>query len=202
MDAHIPLPSALGMRRLAAFLKETGSLLTPAEAMNEAVDDWIARKRGQLPDAVPEATRGYRWKELFLPEGTVLRMHRGGGTFDARVQGNDLMYEGRPVSPRQMTVTVAGKGYNAWRALWVLLPGLTRWQQACRLRDKARLRPPRPTLSPQEALAAAAECMSDTLRSALSLVEQTKAHVVQPVERRRERQPRATDGIEAQPPDG
>jgi hypothetical protein len=190
------------MRRLAAFLKETGSLLTPAEAMNEAVDDWIARKRGQLPDAVPEATRGYRWKELFLPEGTVLRMHRGGGTFDARVQGNELIYEGRSVSPRQMTVTVAGKGYNAWRALWVLLPGLARWQQACRLRDKARLRALRPTLSPQEALAAAAECMSDTLRSALSLVEQTKAHVVQPVERRRERQPRATDGIEAQPPDG
>jgi hypothetical protein len=189
------------MRRLAAFLKETGSMLTPAEAMNEAVDDWIARKRGQFPDMTIEPTRGYRWKELFLPDGTVLRMHRNGDTFDARVQGDALVYAGRSMTPRQMTVAVAGEGYNAWRTLWVLLPGLTRWQPAWRLRHKAEERARRPTLSPQEALAAAAECMSDTLRSALVLVDQAKSQALQPVERRKERQPRAADGAAGLPDD-
>jgi hypothetical protein len=196
MDAHIPLASAQGMRRLAAFLKETGSRLSPAEAANEAIDDWIARKRGKLPDHIVEPTRGYRWKALFLPDGTILRMHRGGAAFDARVQGNDLVYQGRSVSPRQMTVAVAGEGYNAWRTLWVLLPGLARWQPAWRLRHNEELRLPRPTVSPQEALAAAAECMSDTLRSALALVEHAKTGALQPVERRKQRNPRATDGAD------
>ena len=201
MDTRTPLPSSLGMRRLAAFLKESGSTLTPAEAMIEAVDDWIARKRGRLPDVMIESTRGYRWKELFLPEGTVLRMHWHGDTFDAHVRGDTLFYGERPVSPRQMTVAVAGPGYNAWRTLWVLLPGLTRWQPAWRLRYNAEVRARRPTLSPQEALAAAAECMSDTLRSALALVDQAKSQVSHPVERRKERQPRATDGADAPLPE-
>jgi hypothetical protein len=70
---------------------------------------------------------------------------------------------------------------------WTLLPGLTRWQAAWRLRHNAEVRALRPTLSPQEALAAAAEGMSDTLRSALALVHQAKSQVSQPLERRKER---------------
>jgi hypothetical protein len=196
MDARVPLASSHGMRRLAAFLRETGSTLSPAEAANEAIDEWIARRRGHLPDIDldHESTQGYRWKELFLPAGTKLRMHRDGSAFDAQVQGNELMYQGRPVSPHQMAVSVAGKGYNAWRTIWVLLPGLTRWQPAWRLRHNAEVRALRPTLSPQEALVAAAECMSDTLRSAMLLLDEAKAQAQQPVERRKARTRRAADG--------
>jgi hypothetical protein len=201
MDTRVPLASSHGMRRLAEFLRETGSTLTPAEAANEAIDEWIVRRRGRLPDIEVESTRGYRWKELLLPEGTLLRMHRDGSAFDARVTGSDLIFQGRPVSPHQMAVAVAGKGYNAWRTIWVLLPSLTRWQPAWRLRHNAELRAQRPTLSPQEALVAAAECMSDTLRSAMNLLDQVKAQARQPVDRRKERTPRATDGADPVLPD-
>jgi hypothetical protein len=114
------------MRRLADFLAESGSLATPAEAASEAIDQWIAARRGQLPNFPVSPTRGYRWKSLFLPEGTRLRQHFAGNSFDAIVDGDELVFEGRPVSPRQMTLAVSGQGYNAWRALWVLLPGSVR----------------------------------------------------------------------------
>jgi len=43
------------------------------------------------------------------------------------------MYEGRAVSPRQMTVAVAGPGHNAWRDLFVRRPGEL-WVSASRHR--------------------------------------------------------------------
>lgn len=196
MDTHVPISPSHGMRRLAEFLKETGSRMTPAEAANEAIDDWLNRKRGRLPDTALAPLQGYRWKELFLPEGSLLRMDRADQSHSARVQGNQLVYEGRAMSPHQMTVAIAGKGYNAWRALWVLLPGATRWQQACRLRKNAQLNGLKPTVSPHEALATAAECMSDTLRSALALVDHARLQALPPFERRQERNRRATDVLQ------
>ena len=42
--------------------------------------------------------------------------HRGQNYY-AKVVGDVILYEGRAVSPRQMTVAVAGPGHNAWRDL-------------------------------------------------------------------------------------
>jgi hypothetical protein len=50
-------------------LRESGSTLSPSEALIKAVQQWIAKSRA---DAIP--TRGYQWKQLFLPEGTRLRL--------------------------------------------------------------------------------------------------------------------------------
>ncbi len=186
MTASPPLPSQ-AMRRLAEFLQETGSRLAPNDVAIEAIDDWIARKRGQLPDVLIASANGYRWKSLFLPEGTRLRMDWAGASHDAVVKGSELVYEGKALSPHQMTLAVAGKGYNAWRALWVLLPGAKRWKPARRLREEvSQHRAPR-VLPPHEAMAAAAACMSDTLRSALALVEHASREAQPPLERRQER---------------
>ena len=88
------------MRRLASFLREIDHPLSPADAAALAINQWIAAERGQLNRTAPVPTRGYQWKSLFLPEGTELRMHAAGRSFYARVEGDELVFDGHPVSPR------------------------------------------------------------------------------------------------------
>jgi hypothetical protein len=183
------------MRRLADFLAESGSPLMPAEAVNEAIDQWIAAHRARLSGELPVPTRGYRWKSLFLPEGTRLRMHFGGRSYDAAVEGDDLVFEGHRMSPRQMTLAVSGQGYNAWRALWVLLPGKIRWRPASVLRREAEQQETKP-VSPLEALNAAAACMSETVKTAMALVDHAKAQAQPNYDRRIVRRRRASDSLE------
>jgi len=47
-------------------LRETGSSIDPAEAVDAAIHQWLAATAG-APETAP---RGYQWKTLFLPEGT------------------------------------------------------------------------------------------------------------------------------------
>jgi hypothetical protein len=51
-------------------------------------------------------------------------------------------------------------------------------------------------VSPHEAMAAAAECMAETLRSALALVDHASGRALPQVERRKERTRRASDVME------
>jgi hypothetical protein len=183
------------MRRLAEFLASSGSPLTAAEAASKAIDQWIASQRGQLLDLPIGSPHGYRWKTLFLPEGTRVRMHCAGKNFDATVEGDDLVFEGRSMSPRQMTLAVSGQGYNAWRALWILLPGASRWRPASLLRREAGQQGAT-ELSPLEAMHAAAACMSETLKSALALVDHARSQAQPAFERRVERRRRASDALE------
>lgn len=153
MSAAVPLTSAHAMRMLAAFLKETDSRRLPAEVAHEAITDWIARQRGRMPNVViapddeplaqdgaaaraahPPVPNGYRWKTIFLPHGTRLRMHTAAGAQDGVIQNGELVFNGRRMSPRQMTIAAAGDGYNAWRSLWLLLPDSSRWKNALQLR--------------------------------------------------------------------
>jgi hypothetical protein len=192
-----PLLPHQAMRRLAEFLAGSDCPLTAGEAASEAVDQWLAAKSGHLIERVVALDRGYRWKTLFLPQGTRLRMHCGGRSYDATIEGDELIFEGRAMSPRQMTLSVAGKGYNAWRALWVLLPGAMRWRPAAALRREAAREAPQ-TMSPYEAMNAAADCMSRTLQTALALVDHAKAQALPAFERRSRAQPRrrASDALE------
>ena len=69
-----PLCSPATRDELLAYLRESGSALSPAAALASAVKLWIARDRAA---AGPE--RGYQWKQLFLPESTRLRMRYADG---------------------------------------------------------------------------------------------------------------------------
>ncbi|GAB3435080.1 hypothetical protein NX773_02940 [Massilia solisilvae] len=183
------------LRRLAAFLKEKGSKLSTSDAATMAINQWIACERGQFTSLAPTPTRGYQWKTLFLPEGTELRATMNGETAYARVEGDDLRYRGRAVSPRQMLLDLGGKGRNAWREVWVLLPGERKWQPASRLRRVAEGEAPARLVSPAEAMSAAAACMSETLKTALALVEQANQQALPAFERRTSPQRRASDAL-------
>ncbi|PWF54672.1 hypothetical protein C7C56_005815 [Massilia glaciei] len=119
--------------------------------------------------------RGYQWKSLFLPESTELRMTCAGQTFYARVEGDEIVYQGRPVSPRQLTLAIAGDGRNAWRDLWIRFPGETKWKTAACLRralEKASAVAP---VSPVEGITAAVAGLTEALKTALTFAGHASA---------------------------
>ena len=82
-------------------------------------------------------TEGYRWKSVFLPNGTLLRMHYNDAYHHAQIVHSELVYDGNPMSPSQFASTVAnGTSRNAWRDVSVQLPGEEIWRPAQELRWK------------------------------------------------------------------
>jgi hypothetical protein len=155
--------------------------------------------------------RGYQWKELFLPDGTELRMHCDDQVHHARVVGDTIVHQGRCVSPRQFTLAIAGDGRNAWRDLSLRLPGATQFRPARLLRRDAQARMNADAArsdsdaggrsaaadrrSPADTIAAAAQAMSEALRTALALVEHSNAQSLPKYERRVRVHGRASDVI-------
>jgi hypothetical protein len=195
-------PPTQALLRLADFLREAGSNLSPVDAATMAINQWIAMERSQLTPAAHTPTRGYQWKTLFLPEGTELRISFDRENFYARVEGDEIIYRGRPVSPRQMAISVAGEGRNAWREVWILLPGERKWYPASRLRRETAQQEPPKQVSPLDAMHAAAACMSETLKTALALVEHTSNRGLPAWERRTPRHRRGADALGCSVPFG
>lgn len=193
---------------LGAHLRDNASALSLTDAVALAIRAWLADNAGavaltepaQSADAQADAhaaSRGYQWKELFLPEGTALRMRYGDEVHHACVTGDAIVYRGRRVSPRQLTLAIAGDGRNAWRDLSLRLPGQAHFRPACVLRRMAQASvelqlTPGPE-SPAATMAAAAASMSEALRPALALVEHSHAKAVPQFERRVDKHRRGED---------
>jgi len=80
--------------------------------------------------------RGYRWKSLFLPEGTVLRSWSYGDHNYARVEGDRIIHDGKSVSPNQFAQSFARTTRNAWTDLYIRRPEDKQFKSACRLRQE------------------------------------------------------------------
>ena len=86
-----------------------------------------------------DPSKGYQWKDLFLPNGTKLRMTYQGRNHYAEVRNERLKHEGEDLSPSQFACKIADNtSRNAWRDLWVKLPGKADWQLADNLRSELR----------------------------------------------------------------
>lgn len=164
---------------LADFLDRSGTPLTLEQAASHAIRQWIKAQQQTV-----SAGQGYQWKCLFLPSGSRLRMHYDGQVFYAQVSGEELHFQGRPVSPRQMTMAIAGAGRNAWLDLWVQLPHEQSWTQAAKLRSIQQKNLQTRPASPAETMQIAAEGMREALQAALALVDHIKRNAQQQVERR------------------
>ena len=106
------------------------------EIAEEAIDEWLRRHD---PGALPlPPTRGYQWKSLFLPDGTVLRTVFGGKNYHCLVENDAIVYQGQIVSPSGFVNAVGGIRRNAWRCTWVLLPSNSEWTLADALRTRTR----------------------------------------------------------------
>lgn len=109
----------------------------------------------------------------------------------------EMIFRGRAASPRQMTVAIAGEGHNAWRDLWIRRPDERAWTQANKLRRAALAHSETKPPSPTEAIQAAAKSMSEALQAALLLVDQSRMHAEQQVDRRVPKQRRREDLLES-----
>ncbi len=124
---------ALSAPTLRAFLEYQGehSEVDPAIVADLAIRDWLERQR-EL--AKPASQRGYRWKSLFLPEGTRLRTSNYAVTRYADIVGDDLVHQGRIMSPNQFVQVSLGSTRSAWDAVYIQMPGSREWTLALRLR--------------------------------------------------------------------
>jgi len=127
--------------QLLDHLRETGSPLKPAEAAEQALRAWLANAREQRGDN-GAILHGYRWKTLFLPEGSRLRVWLRHEHGHAEVIGDELIYDDRPVSPNEYVRHCAGPNRNAWELISILLPGAPKWIPATVLRRQAGVTPP------------------------------------------------------------
>jgi len=98
-----------------------------------------ALQRAEAAMQAEPVLRGYRWKDVTLPEGTELSFTHRGVTHLAVVRESRVVHEGRQVSPSQFINRIAGPGRNAWIGLWVRRPGDAVWLLADDLRRAAEM---------------------------------------------------------------
>lgn len=140
-DISVPFPTGKFLQ-LSDFLKEQGSTRDPVIAIQDAVDYWLENASWKKEDLLPEtlvadSARGYMWKRVFLPTGSILRMKYAGSFHYAKVEGDALVFQGENVSPNQFALTVSGTARDAWRDLWIKRPYDQDYQCADELRNKA-----------------------------------------------------------------
>jgi hypothetical protein len=124
MNPSIPTTTIL---KLATFLKDQGSDRDPVEVIEAAIDYWMENASWKKDDLMPETivsadARGYTWKSVFLPAGSIVRIKYEGAFVYAKVEGDYLIYNGERVSPNQFALKVTGTARDAWRDLWVKKP--------------------------------------------------------------------------------
>jgi hypothetical protein len=179
------------LQLLQDYLRMSASTVSETEALDAAIKAWIAQEK-----AGAEVLHGYQWKQLFLPDGTRVRMEYLERSYFARVVGDQLTYGGASVSPRAMTLTIAGDGRKAWRDLWLRLPGERDWVNAKRLRARATERVNTPPPSAADALTSAARAMGQALTAAVTLIEHVDHQTTTVLERRTPKDRRLTDLLE------
>ena len=144
---------------LMEHLRDSGATTDPAEAVDTAVRHWLAAMKQNIGE--PDAPRGYQWKSLFLPDGTWVRMAYRGDHEYAHVEGDRLMYKGRPTTPNKFASDHTNTVRNAWHDISIRLPGEKNWKMAYQRRKELELAA-RQTTAPASAAAQARAPMSSS----------------------------------------
>ncbi|MES2259263.1 MAG: hypothetical protein V4724_12120 [Pseudomonadota bacterium] len=129
----VQLPTALLLKLIQHMQASNGSQ-DISHAMISALSLWMSRQTGEPPEE--PSTRGYQWKSLFLPHGTCLRSWSYGEHNYARVVDDQILHDGRPVSPNQFARSFARTNRNAWKDLYVRRPQDKNWKKAGLLRKE------------------------------------------------------------------
>ncbi|MEJ7808453.1 MAG: hypothetical protein WKG03_21340 [Telluria sp.] len=131
----VGVPTSL-YAELCCALRRSNDTRHPDELIALAIRTFLANQFSK-----PQA-RGYQWKNLFLPEGTDLRMRYMGTWYHAKIEGDALMYGGESMSPREWTLYVTGSIRNAWRDIWIRRNVTEGWTRALMWREQyCRKRP-------------------------------------------------------------
>jgi len=67
-----------------------------------------------------DLTKGYMWRNVFLSNGTELKMHYKGKDYYARVKNEKIYYKDISYSPSEFARHIANNtSRNAWRDIWI-----------------------------------------------------------------------------------
>ncbi len=125
-EINVPVPTEKFLR-VVDLLRKNGSMSDPVEVISLAIDYWLDNSAWKPEDLIPgiplaATDRGYVWKHLFLPHGTVVRMKYQGQFHYAKIEGDHLVFDGQPTTPSEFANRVTGTSRNAWRDLWIKRP--------------------------------------------------------------------------------
>lgn len=133
MDTHshisVPIPTEQFLE-LVDFLRANDESRNPVLAIRDAIDYWIQNASWKPELFSKTDTRGYQWKTLFLAAGTQIRMPYKGKYYYAKVEGDEIIYEGQPITPGSLANKIASTSRNAWRDLWIKRPEDKEWMLA------------------------------------------------------------------------
>lgn len=142
MTIHRPmyLPSDL----LQALGEHTGHFWSdPAmeDIVCDAVRAWMKPAPATPQQAAAGGEAGYQWKEVYLPEGTRLRASFGRQPWFAVVEDAEIKYGEHAISSSCFANLYGSGNRNAWKAVWLRLPGSEEWLLAdvCRSARKAAI---------------------------------------------------------------
>lgn len=110
------------------------------EVLCTLIRKWLAgpaSEPGNRADAAADAagSKGYQWKQVFLPEGTELRATFQGRSTYAKVENEKIMRDGESITPSQLANANGCGTRNAWRAIWLKFPGASKWELAAGCRS-------------------------------------------------------------------
>jgi hypothetical protein len=147
MCDHLPFafPIRVPDNLLVEFGEFTGLRWNDTFGMEPYVCEALRNYMNPAPVAAEQAAApsesGYQWKEVFLPEGTRLRASFGQHQYFAVVAGTGIQYGEHAISPSCFANLFGSGNRNAWKAVWLRLPGSTEWLLAdvCRSARKAAI---------------------------------------------------------------
>ena len=128
----VPVHTTLFLQ-LIDFLRAKNDPRDPILVVSDAIEYWLANaswKPELLTEEGDKISRGYQWKNLFLPDGTELRMQYKDANFYAKVEGDEVIYDGKSVSPASMVNSISGTSRRAWRDMWFKRPEDKQWLPA------------------------------------------------------------------------
>ena len=143
---HFPIRVPAEM--LEALGEFTGHFWSDTLSLEPFVCEALTNYMNPPPALQPQSTQssepselGYQWKEVFLPEGTKLRASFGRQPYFATVRGAEIKYGEHAVSPSCFANLHGSGNRNAWKAVWLRLPGSDTWLLAdtCRAVQKAAM---------------------------------------------------------------
>lgn len=97
------------------------------EAIRNYIDPPAPEPQAQAAQSDPQSGLGYQWKEVFLPEGSTLRASFDKKPYFATVRGAEIKYGDHAVSPSCFANLYGSGNRNAWKAIWLRLPGSDAW---------------------------------------------------------------------------
>lgn len=103
----------------------------PSNWSEEYLVKFAKEKDGTFIKKYGQPSRGYQWQNVFLPNGTEIRMTYKGETTYAEIRHEKLILGDESMSPSEFACAVANNtSRNAWRDLYIKYPGSGDWKFA------------------------------------------------------------------------